>query len=104
MSGPNGARVGLLAQRSVVDPHGVPTVARTSTTRAATCPTTLPARLLPVKGRKAQVGAADYLGVSVRSLWRLVDAGHLHPIRLPGLRRVAFDVRELDALVEASRE
>jgi len=47
---------------------------------------------------------AKYLGVSVRSLWRLVDAGHLHPVRLPGLRRVAFDVRELDALIEASRD
>jgi excisionase family DNA binding protein len=54
-------------------------------------------RLLPV-----QV-AATYLGVSSRSVWRLVDAGHLHPVRLPGVRRVAFDVRELDALIEASR-
>jgi hypothetical protein len=33
-----------------------------------------------------------------------VDAGHLHPVRLPGLRCVAFDVRELDALIEASRD
>ena len=28
----------------------------------------------------------------------VVDAGHLHPVRLPGLRGVAFDVREYDAL------
>jgi hypothetical protein len=33
-----------------------------------------------------------------------VDAGHLHPVRLPGLRCVAFDVRELDVLIEASRD
>jgi excisionase family DNA binding protein len=56
------------------------------------------------KDKPAQVGAAEYLGVSVRSVWRLVDAGHLHPVRLPGLRCVAFDVRELDALIEASRD
>ena len=48
-------------------------------------------------------GTTDYLGVSERGVWRLVDAGHLHPIRLPGLRRVAFAVHELDALIEASR-
>jgi excisionase family DNA binding protein len=56
------------------------------------------------KGKSAQVGAAEYLGVSVRSVWRLVDAGRLRPVRLPGLRCVAFDVRELDALIEASRD
>ena len=104
MSRQNGERVGLLAQRSVIDPQGAPIVSGTSTPRSATCPTTLPARLLPVKGRKGGVGAAAYLGVSVRSLWRLVDAGHLHPVRLPGLRRVAFDVRELDRLIEVSRD
>jgi hypothetical protein len=48
--------------------------------------------------------AATYLGVSVRSVWRLVDAGHVHPVRLPSVRRVAFDVRELDVLIEASRD
>jgi excisionase family DNA binding protein len=59
----------------------------------------LPAeRLLPVPR------AARYLGISVRSLWRLVDDDRLRPVRLPGLRRVAFDVRDLDALIEASRD
>jgi len=57
-----------------------------------------------LKGRNGTAGAVEYLGVSVRSVCRLVDAGHLHPIRLPGLRRVAFDVRELDALIEESRQ
>jgi excisionase family DNA binding protein len=105
----NGARVGLLAQASVPSPNGVPRLSGISATRPATCPT-FPARLLPVKARKgrqgapAQVGAAEYLGVSMRSVWRLVDAGHLRPVRLPGLRCVAFDVRELDALIEASRD
>jgi excisionase family DNA binding protein len=47
--------------------------------------------------------SAAYLGVSVRSVWRLVDSGHLRPVRLPGVRRVAFDVREMDALIEASK-
>ena len=90
--------VGLLAQGAVNGVHSAPVISRTSSTSRATYPETLPTRLLPVKG------SATYLGVSVRSLWRLVDALQLHPVRLPGLRRVAFDVRELDALIEASRE
>src|SRR5262245_21611215 len=95
--------IGLAAQSASNGTHQTPTVVRTSAPRSVTCPETLPHRLLPLKGRKGSTGTTEYLGVSVRSVWRLVEAGHLHPIRLPGLRRVAFDVRELDALIEASR-
>jgi hypothetical protein len=42
--------------------------------------------------------------VSVRSLWRLVDDCRVRPIRLPGLRRVSFDLVELNALIETSRD
>jgi len=93
-----GAPVGLSTQGAVNGTHVAPVSSATSTTRSTTLPATCPARLLAVKA------SAVYLGVSVRSLWRLVDAQQLRPVRLPGLRRVAFDVRELDALIEASRE
>ena len=89
--------VGLVAQRPASGQHGESVPPSTSTTRRATFPATSP-RLLAVPA------GAKYLGVSVRSLWRLVEAGHLHPVRLPGLRRVAVDVRELDALIEVSRD
>jgi predicted DNA-binding transcriptional regulator AlpA len=90
--------VGLHAQASVNGTAVAPTVPRTSGARPGDLPHHLPRRLLPVKA------AATYLGVSVRSVWRLVDAGHVHPVRLPSVRRVAFDVRELDVLIEASRD
>jgi excisionase family DNA binding protein len=50
-----------------------------------------------------RLGAAEYLHVSVRTVWRLVDSGHLHPVRLPGVARVLFDRAELDRLIEASK-
>ena len=90
--------VGLPAQGAVNGTHRAPVSSATSTTRAATSPATCPARLLAVKA------SAVYLGVCVRTIWNLVDLGHLHPVRLPGLRRVAFDIHELEALVEASRD
>lgn len=90
--------VGLRAQSSsngIDVAHNIP---RASTTLPATYPTTSPSRLLSVKD------ASAYLGVSVRSLWRLVDDCRLRVIRLPGLRRVSFDRLDLDALIEASRD
>ena len=98
MSRNGSAPVGLPAQQAINGALEALGSSRVFPSRAETCPETLPARLLPVKA------AAVYIGVSPRSLWRLVDAGHLHPVRLPGLRRVAFERRELDALVEASRD
>jgi hypothetical protein len=53
---------------------------------------------------KGLAGSRLTPSLSLLTDWRLVDAGHLHPVRLPGLRCVAFDVRELDALIEASRD
>ena len=62
-------------------------------------------------------GAAGYLQISTDSLDRLVHAGELPTVRLPverhrktgkgtrGVnRRVLFDVKDLDALVERSKE
>jgi excisionase family DNA binding protein len=101
MTGRRAENVGLRAQGSVNGHAGAPIASATSATRSDDLPRDLPRRVLPLKGKN---GTAEYLGVSVRSVWRLVDAGHLHPVRLPGLRRVGFDVRELDALIEASRD
>src|SRR5262245_25750971 len=48
--------------------------------------------------------AAAYLGVSRRAVWRLIAAGTLARVALPGQRRVLLDVHDLAALVEQSKE
>jgi excisionase family DNA binding protein len=58
-----------------------------------TATTNAVARLL---GRQA---AADYLGINLRSLERLVSANKLAPVRLPGVRRILFERTDLDRLV-----
>ena len=47
--------------------------------------------------------AAKFLALSPRSLDELSRRGDLHPIRIPGLRRVAFSVEDLRQLVRAWR-
>lgn len=48
--------------------------------------------------------AALFLGVTARSLYRLVDKGMLRPVRLPGFRRTFFDRRDLEALVQSAKD
>jgi hypothetical protein len=55
--------------------------------------------------------AAAYLGISVWTVRSFVANGHLRPVRLPACRRrgdttrrVLFDRRDLDALVDARRQ
>jgi hypothetical protein len=53
-------------------------------------------------------GAAAYLSLSTWGVRDLVAAGTLKPVRLPttggrDLRRLLFDVRDLDALVDRSK-
>ena len=62
-------------------------------------------RLLDVQAAAAYLG-----GVSTWSVRALVEAGHLVPVRLPACRRpgessrrLLFDVRDLDALIEKSK-
>ena len=43
---------------------------------------------------------ATYLGITPRSVYRLVEEGFLTPVRLPGLRRTLFDRQNLDDFVE----
>ncbi len=42
--------------------------------------------------------ASAYLGVSARGVWRLVGKGLIHPVRLPGIRRVLFDRQDIELL------
>ncbi len=45
----------------------------------------------------------EFLGVSRRAVWRLVDRGTLRPIRLPGLRKCLFDIMDLEALIQEGK-
>lgn len=47
---------------------------------------------------------AEFLGVTRRTVWRLVDKKTLRPIRLPGMRKVLFDVMDLEALIQEAKE
>jgi excisionase family DNA binding protein len=46
---------------------------------------------------------AAYLGVSVSSVYGLVERGVLNPLTLPGLRGPRFEIADLEALVERAR-
>lgn len=46
---------------------------------------------------------ANFLGISVTSVYQLIRRGVLHPIEVPGLRGPRLDVVDLEALVEASK-
>jgi len=58
----------------------------------------VPSRGLPIPA------AAVYTGVPVRALWRLIAAGQLAPVRVPGVRRVLLLRDDLDRLLERSRK
>jgi len=44
--------------------------------------------------------AATFLGISISTVYQLVERGTLVPLTLPGLRGLRFDRADLDALVE----
>jgi hypothetical protein len=48
--------------------------------------------------------ASAYSGLAERALWRLIAAGRLAPIRIPGTRRLLLDRLDLDALLEACKK
>lgn len=50
----------------------------------------------------SRVDAARLLGISLRTLDRLVDAGELVPIRVG--RRVLFELADLERFIHASRQ
>jgi hypothetical protein len=47
---------------------------------------------------------AMYLGMTTRSLDRLVARGVLSPVRIHGVRRTLFDQHDLDAFVESAKQ
>jgi hypothetical protein len=48
-------------------------------------------------------GAGHFLGVSRRSVFRMIEAGALNPVRLPGVRALRLDVRDLERLVDGGK-
>ena len=48
-------------------------------------------------------GAAIYLNITPRSIYRLIDRGIIRPVRIPGVRRTLFDKHDLDTLVESGK-
>jgi len=64
---------------------------------------TPPARLLD------RAAAACYLGLSLRAVVGLDNAGHLRRCRIPltngaAVRRVLYDIRDLDGLIEVWKD
>jgi excisionase family DNA binding protein len=47
---------------------------------------------------------AEFLGVNRRTVWRLVEHKTLRPIRLPGMRKVLFDLLELERVIEDAKQ
>ena len=47
--------------------------------------------------------AAGLLGVTIRTVHRLISRGDLQPIRFPGIRRTLLERGDLARLVEMSR-
>ncbi len=47
--------------------------------------------------------AATYLGVSISTVYHLVERGHLEALTLPGLRGSRFAREDLDALIEQAK-
>jgi hypothetical protein len=45
-------------------------------------------------------GGAHFLSVSPRAFRVLVDAGEIRKIKIPGLKRIAYDVEELRGVVK----
>ena len=87
-------------------PAVVPLVAdpTATTARRRRSHPTPPARLLD------RAAAACYLGLSLRAVVGLDNAGYLRRVRIPPLtngaavRRVLYDVRDLDALIECWKD
>jgi len=68
-----------------------------STNREADMSATIAPRLLRLRE------AAAYLGVSVSTVYGLIERGALSPLTLPGLRGPRFERSDLEILVEKAR-
>ena len=63
----------------------------------------VPAVVLPGQRLIDVAGAARYLAVSRRSIFRMLEGGSLKPVRLPGVRAVRVDLRDLERLVDGGK-
>jgi len=62
-------------------------------------------RISDTQGRLLGVtDTAVFLGVTPRSVLRLIERGMLIPVRLPGCRRTLFDRHDLEQLVQSAKE
>jgi hypothetical protein len=48
-------------------------------------------------------GGGLFLGLSRREVFRLIDSGTLTAVRIPGVRALRLDVRDLELLIEQWR-
>jgi excisionase family DNA binding protein len=86
----------LEGARSPID--GAPPVSAKDAVPGAVFATSLPPRGLPLPL------AAQYSGLSVRGVWRLIRGGRLPVIRVAGTRRVLIDRGDLDRLLDAAKD
>lgn len=47
--------------------------------------------------------AAEYLGITYKRLWELVQSGVIHQVKLVKNARPKYDIRELDTLIEENK-
>jgi excisionase family DNA binding protein len=58
---------------------------------------------LPQRRLLSFTSSAEYCGVTMQTIRRLMDRGVLTPVRLPEVRRILFDKQDLDRLIEAGK-
>ncbi len=98
---------GSAVQRAAPGP--APDAGKTSHFATTLLPRALPIRATITKAKDGKPAvttypATAYSGIPVRTLLRLIEAGRLRPIRVPGMGRLLLDRHDLDALLEAAKE
>ena len=98
---------GLAVQGSALGP--APDAGSRADFAATVLPRALPLRVTVTKAKLGQPAvrafpATAYSGIPVRTLLRLIEAGRLRPIRVPGMGRLLLDRLDLDALLESSKD
>ena len=90
------------AQSAIIENNGN---SRLPGARCATNPTFQPRpRLATIDQAAVYLALGTPEAPAVRSVWRLIEAGTLTPVRLPGLRRTFVEWTDLDALITGARD
>jgi hypothetical protein len=66
-------------------------------------PRAFPLRVTRGRGAAPEYPASAYSGIPLRTLMRLIAAGTLRPIKVPGMGRCLLDRLDLDRLLESSK-